>query len=129
MVWIQVDTAHQMARLHGFGRLIGSSDMHAGNLGVLLTDTGPRVLAPAYDMLPVSLAPSNTGALRSAAALQLSAPECAGQVPPIGSAAEKAERFWEDAAASEVIRSEPLRALGGRTARTSHATRQALHAA
>lgn len=78
MVWIQVDTAHQMARLHGFGRLIGSSEMHAGNLGVLLTDTGPRVLAPAYDMLPVSLAPSNTGALRAAAVLQLSAPECGG---------------------------------------------------
>lgn len=33
-------------------------------------------------------------------------------MPPIGSAADAAERLWEDAAASEVIRSEPLRALG-----------------
>lgn len=109
--WITRDTASQIARLQWFGRLIGNSDMHAGNLGFLLTDSGPLALAPAYDMLPMSLAPSNTGAVRVATPLQLSAPERAGQVPHIAWAAEAAQRFWQSVAESAAIGSEELRAL------------------
>src|SRR3546814_15107976 len=49
---ITADTAARIARLYWFGRLIGNSDMHPGNLGFHLVDAGPLGLAPAYDMLP-----------------------------------------------------------------------------
>lgn len=43
--------------LFAFGRLIGNTDMHTGNLS-FLTDGGmPYALAPAYDMLPMAFAP------------------------------------------------------------------------
>jgi hypothetical protein len=49
--------------LHAFGRLIGNTDMHAGNLSFFLADAllGERRVAigltPAYDMLPMAFAP------------------------------------------------------------------------
>ena len=58
--WGDRDTATTMAHLHAFGRLIGNSDTHQGNLGFLLVDRGPLPLAPVYGMLPMSLAPSRT---------------------------------------------------------------------
>lgn len=102
-------TADQMAVLHWFGRFIGNSDMHAGNLGFHLTDSGPLALAPAYDMLPMYLAPSRTGAVRPAQPLSLSPPERAGQTGQIARSAEVAVRFWERVAASERIRSDEVR--------------------
>src|SRR5690606_36420964 len=68
--WITADTAARIARLWWFGRLIGNSDMHPGSLGFHLVDAGPLALAPAYDMLPMSLAPSRTGAVRTGAPIQ-----------------------------------------------------------
>jgi hypothetical protein len=73
--WVDRDTATAMARLHAFGRLIGNSDMHQGNLGFHLVDRRPLPLAPVYDMLPMSLAPSRTGVLRAARPLAPVAPE------------------------------------------------------
>src|SRR5690606_27778811 len=107
-------TADQMAVLHWFGRFIGNSDMHAGNLGFHLTDSGPLALAPAYDMLPMYLAPSRTGAVRPAQPLSLSPPERAGQTGPIARAAEVAVRFWERVAANERICTEELRQVAMR---------------
>ena len=47
--------------LFAFGRLIGNTDMHTGNLS-FLTDGGmPYDLAPAYDMLPMAFAPGANG--------------------------------------------------------------------
>ena len=43
---------------HAFGRLIGNSDMHFGNLAFWFDDTLPFRLAPAYDMLPMQWAPT-----------------------------------------------------------------------
>lgn len=54
------DTA---ALLYAFGTLVGNTDMHHGNLS-FLSDAGPPCdLAPAYDMLPMGLAPRSGGAL------------------------------------------------------------------
>jgi hypothetical protein len=54
------DTA---ALLYAFGTLTGNTDMHHGNLS-FLSDAGPPCdLAPAYDMLPMGLAPRSGGAL------------------------------------------------------------------
>lgn len=43
---------------HAFGRQIGNSDMHFGNLAFWLDDTLPFCLAPAYNMLPMQWAPT-----------------------------------------------------------------------
>lgn len=53
------DAALRSIRLrHAFGRLIGNTDMHFGNLAFWFDDTLPFRLAPAYDMLPMLWAPA-----------------------------------------------------------------------
>lgn len=112
--WITTDSAARIARLWWFGRLIGNSDMHPGNVGFHLADEGPLALAPAYDMLPMSLAPSRTGAARAATPLRPGAPERAGQVPHLTWAAEVAAQFWGEVACSERIQDPGLRAVAAR---------------
>jgi hypothetical protein len=51
-------------RLYAFGVLIANTDMHMGNLSFYSAPGQPCTLAPAYDMLPMALAPSAAGALR-----------------------------------------------------------------
>ncbi len=109
--WIDTATATQMARLHWFGRLIGNTDMHAGNLGFHLTDHAPLALAPAFDMLPMSLAPSRTGAVRAVQPLQPAAPDRAGQTLHIAWAAAAACMFWRRVAEDGRIGSDALRQL------------------
>lgn len=46
-----------VTRLWWFGRLIGNTDMHQGNLAFRPDETGRFSLAPAYDMLPMRFAP------------------------------------------------------------------------
>jgi len=50
------DDAQAIARLWWFGRLIGNTDMHLGNLA-FRSEQGRFALAPAYDMLPMLHAP------------------------------------------------------------------------
>ncbi|KAF1694154.1 type II toxin-antitoxin system HipA family toxin YjjJ [Pseudoxanthomonas koreensis] len=109
--WIDAATAADMAVLHWFGRLIGNSDMHPGNLGFHLVDAGPLPLAPAYDMLPMYLAPSRTGAVRPVAPITPRPPERTGQTPHITRAAEAALRFWEHVAEATSIQSEEIHAV------------------
>ena len=51
-------------RLYAFGVLIANTDMHRGNLSFFSAPGQPCALAPAYDMLPMALAPTAAGALR-----------------------------------------------------------------
>lgn len=51
-------------RLYAFGVLIANTDMHMGNLSFFSAPGQPCALAPAYDMLPMALAPTAAGALR-----------------------------------------------------------------
>jgi hypothetical protein len=46
-----------ITRLWWFGRLIGNTDMHAGNLSFRPAASGRLRLAPAYDVLPMAWAP------------------------------------------------------------------------
>lgn len=87
--WVDRDAQAAMGRLHAFGRLIGNSDMLQGNLGFHLVDSGPLPLAPAYDMLPMSLAPSRTGgaACGYAARLHRAGAQRPARAPALGSAA------------------------------------------
>ena len=55
---------HDACRLYAFGVLIGNTDMHTGNLSFLHNDPHPLELAPAYDMLPMALAPNRQGDMR-----------------------------------------------------------------
>lgn len=50
--------------LYAFGVLIANTDMHMGNLSFFSAPGQPCTLAPAYDMLPMALAPTAAGALR-----------------------------------------------------------------
>ncbi|MBI4625575.1 MAG: type II toxin-antitoxin system HipA family toxin YjjJ [Verrucomicrobia bacterium] len=92
-------------RLHGFGELIGNSDMHFGNLSFWLDDALPFRPAPAYDMLPMAWAPERYGEV-AGPAQRVFAPR-----PPLPAglavwreAAAWASEFWrrvgEDAAVS-----------------------------
>jgi hypothetical protein len=55
------DTALRWA----FGRLIGNSDMHNGNLSFVGSNGRPYDLSPAYDVLPMEFSPRASGDMRS----------------------------------------------------------------
>lgn len=55
---------HDAGRLYAFGRLIGNTDMHFGNLAFLHDGALPFPLTPTYDMLPMGLRPHDSGAMR-----------------------------------------------------------------
>lgn len=59
---ITAETASQINRLWWYGRLLGNTDMHKGNLSFV--PRGDRFeLAPVYDMLPMMYAPLGGGEL------------------------------------------------------------------
>lgn len=56
--------ASQVAEvLWAFGALIGNTDMHLGNLSFMSEHGRPFDVAPAYDMTPMSFAPTSSGRL------------------------------------------------------------------
>jgi hypothetical protein len=61
--WLDA-AAHEQARQRWwFGRMIGNTDMHFGNLSFFLDASLPLELTPNYDMLPMLYRPSGTGAV------------------------------------------------------------------
>jgi len=50
--------------LWAFGQLIGNTDMHNGNLSFLSEENCPFELSPAYDIVPMTFAPTSGGGLR-----------------------------------------------------------------
>ena len=64
--FITPDAAEVAEILWAFGALIGNSDMHHGNLSFLSEHGRPYALAPAYDMTPMSFAPTSSGRLPDA---------------------------------------------------------------
>ncbi|MFP5306069.1 MAG: type II toxin-antitoxin system HipA family toxin YjjJ [Gammaproteobacteria bacterium] len=93
--WITAEDALRAAWLEGFGRLIGNTDMHFGNLSVLHDGPRPLALSPAYDMLPMAYAPRATGEM-SHAILELSALPSRAH-PHAASILGAAARFWQAA--------------------------------
>ena len=114
--WLTEESVQSMSRMHAFGRLIGNTDMHQGNVGLRLRDSGALPMAPIYDMLPMSLAPSRTGVLRSPVPLATVAPAGAGDLEHLRLAAPLAVDFWERVAGSEQILSASLRSLAAENA-------------
>lgn len=95
-------TADDMAKLHWFGKFIGNSDMHLGNVALELVEEGLMPLCPAYDMLPMYLAPSSTGMVRDAVPISLSVPGRPGLQGHIDWAAAAATDFWKAVSAADV---------------------------
>lgn len=86
------DAAH-LRWLDVFGQLIGNTDRHFGNVAFRVGSDGTLLLAPAYDMLPMILAPA--GEVVAARRFE--------PAPPTGStlevwkdAASWARRFWAE---------------------------------
>lgn len=109
--WLQESALQTISRLHAFGRLIGNSDMHQGNIGFYFTDRGALHPAPAYDMLPMSLAPSRLEVVGLHEPLAAVAPRGAGELEHLRWAAPLAADFWERVAGDVRVRSVALREL------------------
>ncbi|MEY4763071.1 MAG: hypothetical protein RLZZ200_2927 [Pseudomonadota bacterium] len=93
---IDADTRDAIERLWHFGRLIGNTDMHDGNLSFRPVSGTRFELAPVYDMLPMAWAPQRGVELplvRYEPPLPMPAQRDAWQA-----AASVALRFWDLAA-------------------------------
>lgn len=98
---ISAQDADAVRRAATFGRMIGNTDMHFGNLSFFFVPGGALTLAPIYDMLPMMYAPIATDEL----------PELDFQFPLPGadtldiwrSAAELAQAYWHDVASHPLI--------------------------
>jgi hypothetical protein len=82
--FMETPDVEAIRRLWWFGRLIANTDMHLGNLA-LLVQGGKFVPAPAFDMLPMRYAPLPGGEV----------PPAAQWTPPLPLPAEK--QAWQDA--------------------------------
>jgi hypothetical protein len=105
-----VDVA-RIAWLDTFGQLIANTDRHLGNLAFFVDGAGRLRLTPAYDMLPMALAPTGEVVRR----------RDPRPVPPTGStlevwpdAAKWAIRYWTDLR-DHLALDEDVRAFAGRS--------------
>jgi hypothetical protein len=81
--YITLQTEAHIQRLYAFGRLIGNSDMHGGNLSFFHAGAKPLSLTPVYDMLPMLFAPRASGLIPQ------ECPEVRLTTPP-------ALRYWQE---------------------------------
>jgi hypothetical protein len=97
--WLGLEAVHQVQVIWAFGRLIGNSDMHRGNLSFV--PTVPMQLAPVYDMLPMMFAPLQGGEIPAVTfAPELPMPS---QRQAWTQASVAAQAFWEAAAKDQRI--------------------------
>lgn len=61
---IRPEAVEGAALLWAFGKLIGNTDMHPGNLSFTTSEGRPYSLAPAYDMNPMGFCPEASGRLK-----------------------------------------------------------------
>jgi len=104
--WLNPEAVHQIQVIWAFGRLIGNSDMHRGNLSFV--PTLPVQAAPVYDMLPMMFAPLQGGeiaAVKFAPELPMPAHRQAWAQACIA-----AQAFWQ-AASDDARISKPFRVL------------------
>lgn len=99
--WLHADALEQVRLRWWFGRLIGNTDMHFGNLGFYLDEALPLQLAPSYDMLPMLYRPASNGAV---------VPRTFEPPPPLPAtlsswrqAAAWAENYWQRVAHHQAI--------------------------
>lgn len=108
--WLSDRDMQQVSLLWHFGKLIGNTDMHDGNLS-FQTELGPKgpmfKLAPVYDMLPMLYAPGRGGELPPRELRPR--PPLPAEVEVWRRAAQAAVGFWQgvadDASISAAFRS------------------------
>jgi len=96
------DTLIIVSVLEMFGKMIGNSDMHLGNLS-FFADKGYKKfsIAPVYDMLPMYFAPTSQGEIvNKELKIPTPTPE---NINCWTKAREIAERFWKEVVLSELI--------------------------
>lgn len=92
--------ASRLRWLEAFGQLIGNDDRHFGNITFFVEPSGALQLAPAYDMLPMILAPSAEKIVERQYTPQ---PPVAASLPEWKAAAPLALRYWRDLAAKRAL--------------------------
>jgi len=92
--------ARHLRWLDVFGHLIGNTDRHFGNVSFLADEEGALRLAPAYDSLPMILAPAGDEVLTRALALT---PPVASNLDVWPDAARWANRFWQGVRANQAL--------------------------
>ncbi|TXH77633.1 MAG: type II toxin-antitoxin system HipA family toxin YjjJ [Lysobacteraceae bacterium] len=113
--FIDADDLERIRLLDAFGRLIGNTDMHGGNLSFFV-DRDSRVvrLAPVYDMLPMHYRPNESGSVHDQP-FNLPVPDL-GAITAWAHAATLATAYWRRCADDARI-GERFRALCADNAR------------
>ncbi len=102
--WIGTEDAQRLSLNGRFGALIGNTDMHPGNAGLILSDARPLTLAPSYDMLPMAWRSSTHGeVVEREVRIPLPTPE---QQRHWRQAATMALDFWQQVEATSEISAE-----------------------
>jgi hypothetical protein len=116
------DAAH-LRWLDAFGQLIANTDRHSGNVAFFAGTGGTLRLAPAYDMLPMNLAPSAETVVRRPFT---PAPPSGDNLQEWRDSATWAQRYWREIQANpslasdvRMIAGEALEAVGVLAARVS----------
>jgi hypothetical protein len=93
--WLEASDADSLRLLGAFGQLIANTDMHYGNVSLILQGRRPVKLAPSYDMLPMAYRPAVDGTLPTRHELPR-----LGSTPATVRAVELAAEFWRRVAGS-----------------------------
>ena len=102
--WLAAEDVARVTVLWWFGRLIGNTDMHEGNLAFRPRAGTGLALAPAYDMLPMHYAPLRGGEVPQRAFVpELPLP---AEADHWRKAADAAARYWHRCAGDERISAE-----------------------
>ena len=100
--FIANDDVERIRLLDAFGRLIGNTDMHGGNLSFFVDiDSQVVRLAPVYDMLPMHYRPNESGSVRDEP-FPLPAPDL-GKTGTWSQAAALATKYWRRTASDARI--------------------------
>jgi hypothetical protein len=98
---ITASDAETVLRLATFGRLIGNTDMHFGNLSFFFSSGAPLTLAPVYDMLPMLYAPLAGDQLSDR---EFDPPLPSGDTLHLwGEMVDLAAQYWNEVASHELV--------------------------
>jgi hypothetical protein len=104
------EDARRLRWLDTFGQLIGNTDRHFGNIALFVAASGAVRLAPAYDMLPMILAPSGETVVTRPFQ---PAPPGGDTLEVWPDAARWAVRYWGEVQENDALEAE-VRAFAGR---------------
>ena len=99
--WLTREDAERLETLWWFGKLIGNTDMHYGNISMFLEKTRPLTLAPSYDMLPMLYRPDAEGGLPPLSLVPEPSPPEA--LPNWSKAAGMAAQYWSTLASHPLV--------------------------